>query len=198
MFQRLLLAAAILLFVPLTLMTHGFGIVLHALAMDVAVRDVALRLTGFPEVALGPHDHPLLLLLGGTLWALIIPILLWLIAAKARVSWAYLLQFFTVCSWLIHGAYWVAGYLLGFGEPMMLHVMGLPWWAMCGAGAVMVIVAMSLSRGLAEAFGLSQLPPQRGLTPVMHSLAVLLLAVLLLAIFIWFSEPQTPIIALNP
>src|SRR4029079_16217932 len=73
---------------------HEFGHVIGALLTGGEIKQVVRNPLSFSRTDLGLNPNPLPVVWAGPIFGALLPLVAWIISAKAKVSGAYLLRFF--------------------------------------------------------------------------------------------------------
>lgn len=126
------------------------------------------------------HDrHPLLVVWGGPLVGSMLPLVALGIARIWRVSWFYLVQFFTGFCLVANGVYLGIGWAWGVGDAGDLLGYGAPRWTLVAFGLVAAPLGLFLWNGLGPYFGLGEARGRVSRRVTYGTLAVLLLVILI-------------------
>ena len=89
---------------------HECGHVIGALMTGGEIKQVVLNPLSFSRTDLGLNPNPLTVVWAGPIFGALLPLVAWMISAKANLTGAYLLRFFAGFCALANGVY------LGFGS----------------------------------------------------------------------------------
>lgn len=134
---------------------HETGHVLHLLAMGGSIEQITLHPLKLSHTLPDVNPHPLVTAIGGPLWGVLLPLLLWWIVVRVMPARSYLAAFFAGFCLVANGAYLVGDAFLqgGDGREFVLH--GIPPWALIAAGLPAVVAGLFVWNGLGRHFGLS-------------------------------------------
>jgi len=154
--QVLLGASTVLFSWNAMMVVHEAGHVAHLWATGGTVDQLVLHPLKISHTVPGENPHPLVVAIGGPIWGMLLPLLLWATVSLALPSRAYLARFFAGFCLVANGAYlagdaWLQG---GDGRQLVLH--GLPPWSLPLAGLPAVAAGLALWNGLGVRFGLGQ------------------------------------------
>jgi hypothetical protein len=156
--QRFLSASIVVLLVALSwlgmMAVHELGHVVAAWVSGGSVMQVVLHPLAISRTDVLPNPHPLVVVWGGPIVGVLLPVMAWAAMRAANLSWAYLLRFFAGFCLIANGAYIGAGSFDGVGDAgEMLHV-GTPIWALWLFGIMCVPAGLALWHGLGPRFGI--------------------------------------------
>jgi hypothetical protein len=152
---------------------HESGHVLHAFVSGGNVTRVVLHPLAFSRTDISPNPHPLFVAWGGAIWGAVIPLYMWLLSRRARLS--FLLRFFAGFCLTANGVYLAAGILLPVGDSEDLLRLGTARWALPAAGLPLVVAGLACWNGLSPQFGSGGQPVDRlAVRTTAAALAVLL------------------------
>lgn len=134
---------------------HELGHVLGAWITGGTVQRVVVPVFGFSRTDVQPNSSP-----GVTVWAgpavgVLLPILMWFVAA--RLPWSSFekpLRFFAGFCLVVNGAYLSLGTFDRIGDVGVMLDTGTPIWVLWAFGACTIPVGFAIWHGLGERFGL--------------------------------------------
>ncbi|NLS98270.1 MAG: hypothetical protein GXX96_39575 [Planctomycetaceae bacterium] len=153
---QILLISSTLAFSWLAMMVlHEAGHVLHLLATGGSIEQITLHPLKLSHTLPNVNPHPLVTVVGGPLWGVLFPLLLWWIVARFLPARSYLAAFFAGFCLVANGAYLGGDAFLqgGDGREFVLH--GIPPWALIAAGLPVAAAGLFVWNGLGRHFGLS-------------------------------------------
>jgi hypothetical protein len=165
---------------------HESGHVLGAWLTGGEVAKVVLHPLTISRTDLSSNPHPLVVVWLGPLVGVILPLLLWAIAAVSRMPGAFVARFFAGFCLIANGAYIGFGSLdrIGDSGEMLRH--GSALWQLCLFGALTVPAGLLLWHRQGTHFGLGPAPSK------VHfgvSLATAALCILLIMLG-WFVDGE--------
>jgi hypothetical protein len=183
LYQILLIASTLALSWLGMQAVHELGHVLGAWAGGERVERVVLHPLAISRTDATHDRHPLLVVWGGPLAGVLLPLGA-LVVTRWRLSrWSYLLRFIVGFCLVANGVYLSVGSFEGVGDAGDLLRYGAPRWTLLAFGLSCVPIGLSLWHGLGPYFGLGE---ARGRVDRRAALATpsLLLAVVLVEILI--------------
>lgn len=132
---------------------HEAGHVLAAWATGGTVTAVVLHPLAISRTDVSPNPSPLIVVWGGPLAGVIVPILAWLAVARLRWPSAYLWRFFAGFCLIANGVYIGSGVVEPVGDTADLVRLGVPSWMLAVFGLVTVPPGFLLWNGLGPSFG---------------------------------------------
>ncbi len=132
---------------------HEAGHVLAAWATGGTVTAVVLHPLAISRTDVSPNPSPLIVVWGGPLAGVIVPILAWLAVARFRWPSAYLWRFFAGFCLITNGVYIGSGVVEPVGDTADLVRLGVPSWMLAVFGLVTVPPGFLLWNGLGPSFG---------------------------------------------
>jgi hypothetical protein len=156
---------------------HEAGHVLAAWLSGGRVAKVVLHPLTISRTDLAHNPAPVVVVWAGPVIGVLLPLLLWAIAAWRRMPGAFVLRFFAGFCLIANGAYIGAGSFERVGDcgEMLRH--GTPMWALWLFGAATVPAGLALWHRLGPSFGLG---PARGrVSPGIAWVCLIICAVLL-------------------
>jgi hypothetical protein len=183
---QLLLIGSFLPFCWLAMMgVHELGHVAAAWLTGGSVIKVVVHPLSFSRTDVAPNPHALVVVWGGPLLGVLLPLALWSAWRAARAPAAYLLRFFAGVCLIANGFYLGLGSFGAVGDAgVMLHL-GTPIWLLWLFGVTSVVGGMLLWHGLGPHFGLG---PARGSVDRRAAYASVGLLVLALILSLSFSS----------
>jgi len=159
LFLRLVLICATLLGSWLAMQAvHELGHVLGAWLTGGRVARVVLDPLTISRTDLAENPQPLVVAWSGPLFGVVVPLLLWLSAAKLRLPVAFVFRFFAGSCLIANGAYLAAGVVAGIGDAGDLLRHGTPPWCLWLFGLLAVPAGLWLWHGQGRHFGLGAEP----------------------------------------
>ncbi|HEX8200003.1 MAG TPA: hypothetical protein VF590_05915 [Isosphaeraceae bacterium] len=138
---------------------HELGHVLMARAGGERVERVVLHPLAISRTDTTHAAHPLLVVWGGPVVGVLVPLVALGVAGGARLGWSYLLRFFAGFCLIANGVYLGAGSFDGVGDAGDLLRFGAPRWSLILFGLASTPGGLALWHGLGPYFGLG---PARG------------------------------------
>lgn len=135
---------------------HELGHVLGAWATGGKVAQVVLHPLTISRTDYVENPMPLTSVWAGPLVGVLLPLVVWGLAAAARLRGAYVLRFFAGFCLIANGAYIAGGATSAIGDcgEMLRH--GTPLWVLWLFGAVAVPAGLWLWSGQGKHFGLGE------------------------------------------
>jgi hypothetical protein len=158
-FQCLLIASALCLSWLLMQAVHELGHVAAAWATDGKVERVVLHPLTISRTDVEPNPEPLIVVWGGPLVGVLVPLLLWAIVAAARLPAAWLARFFAGFCLLANGLYIGVGSFEEVGDAGDMLRYGSTIWTLWLFGLLTAPAGMVLWKGLGPHFGMGRNPP---------------------------------------
>lgn len=158
---------------------HELGHVLGAWLTGGRVERVVLHPLSFSRTDLAVNPAPLVVAWAGPVAGVVIPLLIWMLAAWRRLPGAFVLRFFAGFCLLANGAYLGIGAFDRVGDCGDLLRHGARMWQLWLFGAVTAPAGLWLWHGLGASFGMgpSAKEVSRGVTVAVCVACVLLLAI---------------------
>ncbi|AMV21982.1 hypothetical protein [Planctomyces sp. SH-PL14] len=128
-------------------MVHEAGHVLAALVSGGRVVAVELRPWAISRTDVDPNPSPLLVVWGGPVVGVLVPLVAWSILRACRVAAAALVRFFAGFCCVANGVYIAVGGLSGIGDGADLLRHGASPWTLVVFGTVAVAVGLGLWNG---------------------------------------------------
>lgn len=158
---RLVLICATLLASWLAMQAvHELGHVLAAWLTGGRVARVVLDPLSISRTDLAENPCPLVVAWSGPLFGAVVPLLLWLLAARLRLPVAFVLRFFAGSCLIANGAYLAAGAVVGIGDAGDLLPHGVPPWCLWFFGLLTLPLGLWLWHGQGRHFGLGLEPDE--------------------------------------
>jgi hypothetical protein len=133
---------------------HESGHVVGALLTGGEIAAVVLNPLRISHTEMIGNPHPLVVVWGGPVAGVLLPLLLWGLLAWARAPGAFLARFFAGFCLIANGAYLGVGSFLGTGDCGEMLRQGSPVWVLRSFGAVAVPLGFWLWNGQGPQFGL--------------------------------------------
>ena len=157
---------------------HELGHVLTAWASGERVYRVVLHPLTISRTDASHERHPLLVVWGGPLLGVLLPVSSLAVMRLIRSRWSYLLQFFAGFCLIANGAYLGVGSLEGLGDAGDLLRYGAARWLPVVFGLVTVPAGLFLWHGLGPHFGLGKAKGRVDRRAAMATVILLLVIVL--------------------
>jgi hypothetical protein len=177
--RAILLAAALIASWLAMQQVHELGHVLGAWVTGGEVARVVLHPLSFSRTDLAVNPRPLVVAWAGPVMGVVIPLLVWMLAAWRRMPGAFVLRFFTGFCLLANGAYLGIGSFDRVGDCGDLLRHGAKMWQLWLFGAITAPAGLWLWHGLGAPFGIGSRAQEvsRGVTVAVCVACVLLLAI---------------------
>ncbi len=159
------------------MLVHEFGHMLGAWTSGGTVERVHLHPLRFSETVIPVNPHPLWAVWAGPLFGVLLPVLVWVVAARFKLGFAYILRYFAGFCLLANGAYIGIGSFDHIADAGVMLDHGSSPWQLWLFGVVCLPLAFLLWHRQGTYFGLGT---SKGKVNPRHAYAVLLLLVLLL------------------
>ncbi len=158
--QCLLIGSFLPLCWLLMMAAHEAGHAVAALTSGGTVTKVVLHPLAISRTDVDPNSHPLLVVWGGPIGGVAIPLAFWLIV-KLRVSrHEYLPRFWVGFCLIANGAYIGIGSFDAIGDAREMLLLKTPIWSLWLFGVVTIPVGFVLWNGIGPSFGLG---PSKGI-----------------------------------
>lgn len=158
---------------------HEAGHVLGAVVSGGRVERVVLHPLAISRTEVSGGQSPLVVIWAGPLVGSLLPVLVWLVAARLKLISAYLLRFFAGFCLIVNGAYLFGGSFDGIGDCGDLLRHGAPIWTLWLFGLIAIPAGLLLWHGQGRDFGLG--PEANTISPaVVH--VVLAIALVTIAV----------------
>jgi len=158
-FQCLLIVSALCLSWLLMQAVHELGHVVAAWATGGKVERVVLYPLTISRTDVEPNPQPLIVVWGGPLVGVLVPLLLWGMVAAASLPAAWLARFFAGFCLLANGLYIGVGSFEGIGDAGNMLGYGSPIGALWLFGLITAPAGLALWNGLGPHFGIGRNPP---------------------------------------
>lgn len=135
---------------------HELGHVLGAWVTGGKVAEVVLHPLTISRTDLSRNPHPLIVVWAGPLIGVVVPLLLWTVAAQVRLSIAFVLRFFAGFCLVANGLYIAFGSLDRVGDCGVMLAQGSEPWQLWLFGLATVPWGMWLWHNQGEHFGFGQ------------------------------------------
>ncbi len=135
---------------------HEFGHVLAAWWTGGRVSRVVLNPLTISRTDLAANPDPLLVVWGGPLLGVLLPLALWGLAAVFRMPGTYVVRFFAGFCLIANGAYLAVGSMDRIGDCGVLLQNGAPMWSLWLFGAVTMPLGLWLWHRQGPHFGLGR------------------------------------------
>jgi len=139
---------------------HEFGHVAVAWVTGGVVTRVVLHPLAISRTDVEPNPAPLAVVWGGPVIGVVVPLVIWGIAAGARTSMAFLLRFFAGFCLIANGVYLGIGAFGGMGDAGDVLRHGGPFWILIVFGATTVPAGLMCWNGQAPRFGIGASAPK--------------------------------------
>lgn len=164
---------------------HELGHVVAAVATGGTVARVVLDPRTISRTDLAENPNPLIVVWGGPLLGVALPLVLWGSALVARAPYAFLLRFFAGFCLVANGLYIGVGSFAGIGDcgEMLRH--GSPPWQLWLFGAVALPIGIRMWNGEGTHFGFGS---ARGAVDRRATIVSVMTCLLLMALGFAFRE----------
>lgn len=132
---------------------HEAGHVLHLLATGGSIEHLTLHPLRLSHTLPATNPAPLATVIGGPLWGVLLPLLVWGILSRLAPSRSYLAAFFAGFCLVANGAYLTGDALLQGGDGRELVLQGVPPWLLVAVGVFLVAAGLGVWNGLGSRFG---------------------------------------------
>ncbi len=159
-FWQILLILSALAFSWLAMMVvHEAGHMLHLLTTGGSIEQLTLHPLKLSHTLPGVNPHPLITVVGGPLWGVLLPVLVWWIVRRIAPTRSYLAAFFAGFCLIANGAYLVGDAFLQGGDGREFVQNGTPAWALIVVGLPAIGAGLYVWNGLGPNFGLAESRP---------------------------------------
>lgn len=157
---------------------HELGHVLGAWLGGATVNQVVLHPLTISRTDVSPDPHPLLTVWAGPMFGVALPLVLWGIAAMARMPGTFVLRFFVGFCLIANGLYISVGAIEPVGDPRELLRHGASLWQLILFGLLTAPLGLWLWNGLGRYFGLgpNAIPIDRRVAYVTLAICIALIA----------------------
>lgn len=135
---------------------HEAGHVFAAWVTGGDVERVVLWPWRISRTDVSPNPHPLVVVWGGPLLGIAIPLLAWAISTWCRWRWAHIARFFAGFCLVANGLYLGIGSFEGIGDAGEILRLGVPRWGLWLFGGIAASCGLALWHGQGRQFGLTQ------------------------------------------
>lgn len=163
---------------------HEFGHVVAASLSGGSVSKVVVHPLAISRTDVNPNPHPAMVVWGGPLLGVLLPLLLWGVLWAFRLPGDFLARFFAGFCLIANGAYIGAGAWEGIGDAGVMLQTGSPLWVLWIFGAASIAFGFLIWHGLGASFGLGPEAKQVSLTT---TLLMLVLCVFVFAASVFLS-----------
>jgi hypothetical protein len=157
---------------------HESGHVLAAWTGGEKVYRVVLHPLTISRTDTSHERHPLLVIWGGPVVGVLLPLGALGLSKLIRFRWFYLRQFFAGFCLVANGVYLGVGSFDGVGDAGDLLQHGVPWWTLIAFGLFCVPCGLFLWHGLGPHYGLGEARGRVDRRAALGALALLLILVL--------------------
>jgi hypothetical protein len=158
-FQCLLILSVFLLAWLLMQAVHELGHVAAAWATCGTVERVVLHPLAISRTDVEPNPQPFVVVWGGPMVGVLLPVLLWALAIASRLRLAWLARFFAGFCLLANGLYIGAGSFYGVGDAGDMLRYGSPTWTLWLFGLITAPTGLAIWNGLGRHFGIGCAAP---------------------------------------
>ncbi len=138
------------------MVVHEAGHVLHLLATGGSIEQITLHPLKLSHTLPDANPHPLMTVLGGPLWGVLLPVLFWWIVGRILPTRSYLAAFFAGFCLVANGAYLVGDAILQGGDGREFVQHGVPPWVLVLAGLPIAAAGLWVWNGLGSHFGFGE------------------------------------------
>ena len=139
---------------------HELGHVIGAWLTGGRVARVVLHPLTISRTDMADNPQPLVVAWSGPLFGIVVPLLLWLLAAILRLAATFVLRFFAGFCLIANGAYLAAGAWARIGDAGDLLRHGSPGWCLWLFGVLAVPAGLWLWHRQGRHFGLGAEPAE--------------------------------------
>jgi hypothetical protein len=133
---------------------HESGHALGALLTGGRVARMVLNPWALSRTDFSENPHPLFVVWAGPIFGVLLPLLIWIIAAGLRIPGAFILRFFAGFCLIANGCYIAAGSLAGIGDSGVMLRHGSAMWQLWLFGVLTAPAGLWLWHGQSAHFGL--------------------------------------------
>lgn len=133
---------------------HELGHIIHARASIAEVKKVVLHPLKISRTDVEPNSA--IVVWGGPLWGVTIPLFVWFLSRFHRAKSDYLFAFVAGFCCIANGAYLGSALFYPVGDAQQLIKFNIPLWILTVYGATMVATGLWLWHGLGKRFGLGK------------------------------------------
>lgn len=137
------------------MVVHEAGHVIHLTATGGSIEHITLHPLKLSHTLPNLNPHPLATVVGGPLWGMLLPLLLWRIVARLAPARSYLTAFFAGFCLVANGAYLAGDAFLQGGDGREFVQQDVPSWALVAVGVSAVAAGLYIWNGLGPRFGLA-------------------------------------------
>lgn len=138
------------------MVVHETGHVIHLTSTGGSIGQITLHPLKLSHTLPDLDPHPLATVVGGPLWGVLLPLLLWWIVARLAPTRSYLAAFFAGFCLVANGAYLAGDAFLQGGDGREFVQHGVPPWTLVAVGLPAVAVGLYAWNGLGSHFGLAE------------------------------------------
>lgn len=135
---------------------HEAGHVLHLLATGGSIEQLTLHPLELSHTLPSANPCPFVTAVGGPLWGVLFPLLLWWIVARLIPARSYLAAFFAGFCLVVNGAYLAGDAIVQGGDGLQFVQYGIPPWTLVTVGVFLVAAGLYVWHGLGAHFGLGK------------------------------------------
>jgi hypothetical protein len=135
---------------------HEAGHVVHLTATGGSIEHITLHPLKLSHTLPDENPHPLATAVGGPLWGVLLPLLLWWIVAKLAPARSYLAAFLAGFCLAANGAYLAGDGFLQGGDGREFVQHGVAPWTLVAIGLPLVVAGLYVWNGLGPHFGLAK------------------------------------------
>lgn len=156
-FRQILLIGSFLPLCWLAFMaTHELGHVLAAFATGGTINKVVIHPLTISRTDVSPNPSPGVVSWAGPVLGVALPLGVWIVYRKLKLSGEYLLRFFVGFCLIANGAYIAFGSLGGIGDAGEMLRQGYGRWLLWLFGVATIPIGLLLWNGLGSSFGLDK------------------------------------------
>lgn len=143
---------------------HEAGHALAAWATGGHVERVVLWPWTISRTDVSPNPQPLVVVWGGPILGIAIPLFAWGVLAYCRWQWAHVARFFAGFCLVANGLYLGIGSIDGIGDAGEILQLGVPPWGLWLFGGIAAPCGLALWHGQGRQFGLAkrEADPRKG------------------------------------
>ena len=132
---------------------HEAGHILHLLATGGSIEHLTLHPLRLSHTLPATNPAPLVTVIGGPLWGVLLPLLGWGVLLRLAPSRSYLAAFFAGFCLVANGAYLAGDALLQGADGREFVLQGVPPWLLVVVGVLLAAAGLGVWNGLGSRFG---------------------------------------------
>ena len=154
--QVLLVASTLAFSWPAMMVVHETGHAIHLLATGGSIEQITLHPLKISQTLPAENPHPLATVIGGPLWGMMLPLMIWWIVMGLAPARSYLAAFFAGFCLVANGAYLAGDAILQGGDGLEFVQCGVPPWALIAVGIPAIAAGIYTWNGLGSHFGFAE------------------------------------------